>query len=532
MRIRYLYRGNEKIFDQMTDAVVLGRPRAGVHVDIDLSPDLRVSRPHARISAADGFYWIEDLGSANGTEVDGTSIKGRGKVQFEPGQTIRISDTTVQIEIPVVEPDLDPSWGSVDRTLVDTHDTRLDIVEMIDAAAPVFEPGQAIDPNRAQALALLYELPLQFGEQTELDALFQTIIERLVAIIPAASRGALLLEEQAGGELLLKAHVPAGQPSVSMTLASRTMARRQGFIWHEGLDPSQSQFLNRIKAGMYVPLIWKGQVMGAACVDNSDGGTIFTADDLRLMLAVAHYAAMAAMQNQLQTELRRNAALLGRLLTNFSPKIRDTLLSRAAHGRLRLGGERSEVVILVSDVRGFTKLTSGMDTDDVMDLLNDYFSALVEAIFKHDGTVDKITGDAILSVFGSPEPDPLRHEKAVRAAMAMQSAMTEVTEQRKRRGQVTCMIGIGVHCGEVLHGFIGSNDRMELTVIGEAANWTARYCDGAGGGEILLSPAMHQRLWRYIDTELITIETKHEGSLSAYRLNGIKGPGIKGPARI
>jgi len=320
----------------------------------------------------------------------------------------------------------------------------------------------------------------------------------------------------------LKAHVPAGQPSVSMTLASRTMARRQGFIWREGLDPSQSQFLNRIKAGMYVPLIWKGRVMGVACVDNSDGGTVFTADDLRVMLAVAHYAAMAAMQNQLQAELRRNAALLSRLLTNFSPKMRDTLLSRAAHGRLRLGGERSEVVILVSDVRGFTKLTAGMDTDDVMDLLNDYFSALADAIFKYDGTVDKITGDAILAVFGSPEPDPLRHEKGVRAALAMQSVMQQISEKRKRHGQVTCTIGIGVHCGEVLHGFIGSNERMELTVIGEAANWTARYCDGAAGGEILISPAMHQRLWRYIDTELITIATKHEGSLGAYRLKGLR----------
>jgi adenylate cyclase len=523
VRIRYRYRGNEKIFDQATDAVVLGRPRAGVHVDIDLSPDLRVSRPHARISVADGDYWIEDLASANGTEVDGQPIKGRGKLRLEPGRTICISETTIEVELPLAEPDPDPGWASVDKTLVDTHDARLDIAEMIDAATPVFEPGQPIDPDRAQALALLYELPLQFGEQTELDVLFQTIIERLVAIIPAASRGALLLEDQASGELLLKAHVPAGQPSVSMTLASRTMARRQGFIWREGLDPSQSQFLNRIKAGMYVPLIWKGKVMGAACVDNSDGGTIFTTDDLRLMLAVAHYAAMAAMQNQLQAELRRNAALLGRLLTNFSPKIRDILLSRAAHGRLRLGGEKSEVVILASDIRGFTKLTAGMDTDDVMDLLNDYFSALVEAIFKQDGTVDKITGDAILAVFGSPEPDPSRHEKAVRAALAMQSAMTEVSGERKRRGQVTCTIGIGVHCGEVLHGFIGSNDRMELTIIGETANWTARYCAGAGGGEILLSPAMHQRLWRHIDTELITIDTKHEGSLSAYRLNGIKG---------
>ena len=524
MRILYRYRGIEKVFNEPREAVVLGRPRQGVHVDIDLSPDLRVSRPHARISIADGHCWIEDLGSANGTELDGQQIKGKGKLRLEPGQTIRISDTTIKADIPVGRADLDLSLGSDDRTLVTTHDTRLDIDAMIDAAAPAFEPGQPVDPASAQALSLLYELPLRFGEETELDTLFQTIIERLVAIIPAASRGALLLQDPENGQLLLKAHVPAGRPSVSMTLASRTMARREGFIWREGIDPSQSQFLNRIKTGMYVPLVWKGQTLGAVCVDNSEGGTLFTADDLRLMLAVTHYAAMAAMQTQLQNDLRRNAALLGRLLTNFSPSIRDKLLSRAAHGRLRPGGEKSEVVILVSDIRGFTLLSSGMDTDDVVDLLNDYFSALTDAIFQHDGTIDKITGDAILAVFGCPEPDPVRHEKAVRAALAMQSAMAVVSEQRKRRGQVTCAIGIGVHCGEVLHGFIGSNDRMELTIIGEAANWTARYCDGAAGGEILISPALHQRLWRYVDAEFTTIEAKHEGTLSAYRLNGIKSP--------
>ena len=524
MRILYRYKGIEKIFDKPCEAVVLGRPRQGVHVDIDLSPDLRVSRPHARISFADGQYWIEDLGSANGTELDGEQIKGNGRLRFEPGQLIRISDTTIEIKTPVTQAGLDPRLGSDDKTLITTHDTRLDIDALIDAGAPVFEPGQTIDPARAQALSLLYELPLQFGEETELDILFQTIIERLVAIIPAASRGALLLQDTESGELLLKAHLPAGRPSVSMTLASRAMARREGFIWREGMDPSRSQFLNRIKAGMYVPLIWKGRTLGAACVDNSDNGTLFTAEDLRLMLAVAHYAAMAAMQTQLQNDLRRNAALLGRLLTNFSPRIRDRLLSRASHGRLRPGGEKSEVVILVSDIRGFTLLTSGMDTDDVVDLLNDYFSALIDAIFQHDGTIDKITGDAILAVFGCPEPDPLRHEKAVRAALAMQSAMAEISEQRKRRGQVTCTIGIGVHCGEVLHGFIGSNDRMELTVIGEAANWTARYCDGAAGGEVLISPALHQRLWRHVDAELTAIQTKHEGTLSAYRLNGIRSP--------
>ena len=169
MRIRYRYRGNEKVFDLPSKTVVLGRPRPSVHVDIDLSPDLRVSRPHARISTEDGYFWIEDLGSANGTEIDGEPIKGKGKLRLEPGQIIRISDTTIEVETPARETDRDPSWASEDRTLVDTYDTRLDIAEMIDAAAPVFEPEQPIDPDRARALALLYELPLQFGEQTELD---------------------------------------------------------------------------------------------------------------------------------------------------------------------------------------------------------------------------------------------------------------------------------------------------------------------------------------------------------------------------
>src|SRR5262249_34493833 len=154
---------------------------------------LRVSRPHARVSIAEGSYWIEDLGSANGTEVDGQPIKGAGKVQLKPGQQIRISDTTLTVDIPARGPHLEPNWASADRTLLDADDPRLDIAEMLDAAAPVFEPGKSFDPGRAQALALLYELPLQFGEQTELDALLQTIIEQLVAIIPAATRGALLL---------------------------------------------------------------------------------------------------------------------------------------------------------------------------------------------------------------------------------------------------------------------------------------------------------------------------------------------------
>ena len=90
MRIRYRYRGNERLFDQAVESAVIGRPRTGVHVDIDLTPDLRVSRPHARISFAEGQYWIEDLGSANGTFLNDRRLPGGVPTRLRNGDRVRI----------------------------------------------------------------------------------------------------------------------------------------------------------------------------------------------------------------------------------------------------------------------------------------------------------------------------------------------------------------------------------------------------------------------------------------------------------
>ena len=209
-------------------------------------------------------------------------------------------------------------------------------------------------------------------------------------------------------------------------------------------------------------------------------------------------------------------------MTNFSPSIRKKLLEKARLGRLRLGGEKSEVTILSSDIRGFTAMSAKMDAADVVDMLNGYFSALVSAIFRHEGTVDKFVGDAILAVFGSPEPDAKQHFNAVQAAMAMQAAIEAINKVRRANNQVACEIGIGIHCGEVLHGFIGSEERMEFTVIGDAVNRATRYCDGAGPGQVLISPEMYQRVFKYVCASRTSIKTKHEGDLPAYCVDGIK----------
>ena len=111
------------------------------------------------------------------------------------------------------------------------------------------------------------------------------------------------------------------------------------------------------------------------------------------------------------------------------------------------------------------------------------------------------------------------------AALEMQTAMQELNHRRVARSQVACELGIGLHCGEVLHGFIGSADRMEFTVIGDAVNRTSRFCSGANGGEIIISPEMYERVWRQFDAEVVAIPTKHEGDFQAYLVRRPKTAG-------
>ena len=103
----------------------------------------------------------------------------------------------------------------------------------------------------------------------------------------------------------------------------------------------------------------------------------------------------------------------------------------------------------------------------------------------------------------------------------MLAAVKELNTRRKVQGQVTCEIGIGIHCGEVLHGFIGAAEQVEFTVIGDAVNRASRYCDGAEAGEVLISPEVYQRVWEIVKEERITIETKHEGDFTAHRIKNV-----------
>jgi adenylate cyclase len=396
----------------------------------------------------------------------------------------------------------------------------LQIAETLDASVGV----QTQPPQDAiERLAALSELTWEYGTRGLLDSMLQKAVDLLLRIAGKGERGVILVRDAKDGELLLKACGPPGAiPVISMTSAKRAIADRKGFIWKRGEDLTLSQQESNVESGMYVPLVVNDHAIGVICLDCFCPQQVFRRDDLLLVTSFAHQLALAIANHELQLTLKQNAEVLERLLTNFSPKVRTHLLQRAQMGRLRLGGEKSVVSVLCADIRGFARLTAEMPTDEVVSLLNEYFAVLTDCIFRNDGTIDKFVGDAILAVFGSPEDDPQHCRKAVLAGMDMQAAAREVSQRRRAKGEVSCEIGIGIHTGEVLHGFIGSPERMEYTVIGDAVNRASRYCDGAKGCEVLISPEIHQRTWNAVEAQQISIPTKHEGDLVAYRVDRVR----------
>ena len=553
MVITFTYAGEIRTLEFSQPEIIIGRGASDSVPDLDLAPDLYVSRRHARLWFEDGSGWVEDLGSRSGIFLNGHRLDSAHRLEAD--DVVVIGETTVQVQLvpedfsePVskstspVHPipihstppkEFDTNKERAARAITDQPTVTLPasvpakdvtIEARLDAGADFHLPTPSTGADSARILAQLLELPMEFAAQSRLDVLLNVILKKVMLIVPGAQNSALLLQDPKTEKLLLKAYVSDGDPSVSETLARQAMDESRGLIWHRSgaSDPSKSLRRLEMATGMYAPMRWKERVLGAICVDHNHGAFHFTEEHLRLFMAVTHYAALAVANHQLQESLQQNTKLLERLLANFSPRLRDKLLERARSGKLRPGGEKSHVTLLFSDLRGFTNTTAGMDADDVVEMLNDYFSGLVDAIFQHDGTIDKFMGDAILAVFGSPEADPDQHEKAVRAALAMQESIQTTNRRRAGRNLPTCDIGIGIHSGEVLHGFIGTAERLEFTVIGEAVNRASRYCSGAGRSEIVISPEVFEHVFRLVQAEKTTIPTKHEGDFIAYRVRQLK----------
>ena len=195
-------------------------------------------------------------------------------------------------------------------------------------------------------------------------------------------------------------------------------------------------------------------------------------------------------------------------------------------GNAKLGGDRKEVSVLFSDIREYTKLVETMQPEEVVTMLNDYFAPMGDAIFQHQGMVDKYIGDAIMAVFGSPVPVEDHAWKAVQTALKMRSALVEFNARRQAENKKNIRIGIGIHSGEAISGNVGHSRRMEFTVIGDDVNLASRL-EGTTkmyGCDIVISGSTYQPcadkiLVRHLD--IVRVKGKLQ-PVSLYELVGLR----------
>lgn len=537
MVINYSYMsGTPKQFETDATSVSIGRPSRDWVVDLDLNPDGTVSRRHALLTFDGTTYWIEDSGSRSGTWINGQKITEKTKIN--PGDVIKIGQTELVVQM---KEQLDLVEDETQPIFVDKEDNPLK-KGMLTSTVPASEsPSNLlmaqqrglvdIDEAIQRRLMAFYELGAALGTMERVEPLLDTVIKHLCKVIPGAQRGAILLKN--GRKLLPKAHVPekAGL-SISLYLARLTIQNQEAFTWRrdapgEKLQLTHSLVSHGTECAMYAPLIWQEEVLGIVYVDNHIVPDAFDDDDLHLLMAMANQAAMFVKNHALQDDLRHQEVVRSNLLRQFSPQVAEHLESLLQkRGQLGLGGERVEpVTILNADVRGFTAISAQMEPSSVMEMLNQLFGTCIPIVFKYNGTVDKYIGDGFLAVFGSPDPDPegKQWENAVRAALEIQHAVRKLGLKWQKLNRPPYRLGIGIHTGAVLQGFIGSDEQMEYTVIGNTVNRASRYCNGAGPGEVVISPAVYKHVSNIVEVSPKTIDSKHpdtEEDLEAYVVKG------------
>jgi adenylate cyclase len=252
----------------------------------------------------------------------------------------------------------------------------------------------------------------------------------------------------------------------------------------------QSVILQNLRSIIAVPLVTKGRVIGAVYVDNPYRAAIFEEKDKEFLQAISDLAAIA-IDNARQYEHSEFLRQLFELHVN--KQVTDYVLARSDRNTLFLPGERREVTMLNSDIAGFSTLSQSMEAEELVHFLNDYFARMIEVVLTHGGNIDKFQGDGMLVVFGAPNPMKDHAAQALKAARGMVKAIDGLNRELVDSGKPAISVGIGLDTGQVVAGHVGSERRLEFTLIGVPVNNSA-YLSKVRPAKVLMSETTRDQM--------------------------------------
>jgi len=347
---------------------------------------------------------------------------------------------------------------------------------------------------------LLYELARDLSSSLELREVLGKVMERVIGLMHAA-RGFIVLVDPDTGAMSVEMAGGEADPEKSRSfLGSRTVIEqvvrtgRAVVSTDASLDDrfkgQQSVILQNLRSIIAVPLVTKGKVIGAVYVDNPFRAAIFEEKDKEFLQAIADLAAIA-IDNARQYS--RSEFLRHLFELHVNKQVTDYVLARSDLNRPFLLGERRQVTMLNSDIAGFSTLSQSMRAEELVEFLNRYFSRMIDIVLDHGGNIDKFQGDGMLVVFGAPNAMEDHADRAFRAAQSMVREVELLNRELTEGGKPTIAIGIGLDTGDVVAGHVGSDKRLEFTLIGVPVNNSA-YLSKVRPPRVLLSETTRDAL--------------------------------------
>jgi adenylate cyclase len=265
--------------------------------------------------------------------------------------------------------------------------------------------------------------------------------------------------------------------------------------------------LNRISSAMVVPLLHESEkeVLGVLWLD-SESLAQFMPKDLEVITSVAGQAAMFIENTMLAKKVEQEIVLRDRFVRLVAPNVAEQMIS----GKLEVkkGGQLvQELSVFNSDIRGFTAMSEGTGADVIVEMLNEYFEPMVDTLFKYEGTLDKFMGDGIMAFWGAPLAHRDDAIRCVQCALDQMEVLGQFNRARAAEGKPSLAVGIGIHTGPGVVGYVGSSKALSYTVIGDTANTSARLCATALAGQIVVSEATLARLGGRFEFEEIPAQS-------------------------
>jgi class 3 adenylate cyclase len=463
-----------KEFDK--DTILIGRQSTQESpLDIDLEPDRRVSRLHGKFLFDGKSWYVEDLQSHNGIYdiMDGRITH---KTSLYPGSEIVIGGWHLILNYGV--------------TFQDNVTLPPVALETDIAAVTVLRKKLAdLPPEFSERFISLIELTAHDSEKVGLSA-FLTSLTGIIRKCLTFVKSIDIIKVTAGEGPLSFEHIvpPSSVPApLSRTLAEEVLRSRKAFLLsdtHKEAPESASLHGNKISAAMYIPLVASGSFEGILCISSAIEGA-FQNLDLAFASTAAFVAAARIYETRMRFELRDREKALANVRPHFPEKLWRYYASNEEAMKKRR--EIAEAAVMYVSVRGLRTSLESRPSRDVLELLNDLMDQIITVIHNLDGITQATGCDEIAAYFGLPEADGETMSKAAFAAVEIQRKLRFWREMHKAHGLDQLQPSIGIHAGQISHGFSGPQSRLRYLISGEPVNVALHLARQALPGQILMS---------------------------------------------